>query len=285
MKKIFFKLYKFSNTWTGTIIIVLTFIFFIAQGFIIPSGSMKNTLLIGDMLFVKKFSYGIPAPTIPWVELPVTPYGYGNLIEGERPKRGDIVVFRFINDKSKYYVKRNIAVAGDRFFISDKDLYLRPYEGDAYIRKNYNKEDILEIENELWVLNPYKRKFTKINTYKNIFNMEGLGSNYYRYKDEPIAKDEFFMLGDNRDHSNDSRFWGTVKYKYVVGKPWFVFMSMEFRSYESLLSSNDIKDIRLLESKCPNIDIRTRTCKDLWEAYRFTIRWDRVGKSVSELEL
>ena len=92
----FSKIYKWSSSWTGTIIIVLGIIFFVAQAFVIPSGSMKNTLLIGDMLFVKKFAYGIPTPTIPWFEIKVLPdfNDNGHLIEGERPKRGDIVVFK-----------------------------------------------------------------------------------------------------------------------------------------------------------------------------------------------
>ncbi len=87
------KIYNWSSSWTGTIVIVLTIIFFVAQAFVIPSGSMKNTLLIGDMLFVKKFAYGVPTPTIPWIEVKVLPdfKGNGHLIEGERPKRGDIV--------------------------------------------------------------------------------------------------------------------------------------------------------------------------------------------------
>ena len=70
-KNIFLKLYHFSNSWTGTLIIVLLVIFFVAQAFKIPSGSMKNTLLIGDFLFVKKFAYGVPVPHIPWLEIPV----------------------------------------------------------------------------------------------------------------------------------------------------------------------------------------------------------------------
>ena len=91
------KIYNWSSSWTGTIIIVLGIIFFIAQAFVIPSGSMKNTLLIGDMLFVKKFAYGVPTPRIPWLEIKVLPdfNENGHLIEGERPKRGDIVVFRY----------------------------------------------------------------------------------------------------------------------------------------------------------------------------------------------
>ena len=100
------KIYNWSSSWTGTIVIVLTIIFFVAQAFVIPSGSMKNTLLIGDMLFVKKFSYGVPSPTIPWIEVKVLPdfKGNGHLIEGERPKRGDIVVFRYPHNPDIHYV-------------------------------------------------------------------------------------------------------------------------------------------------------------------------------------
>ena len=65
------KVYNWSSSWTGTIVIVLAIIFFIVQAFVIPSRSMKNTLLVGDMLFVKKFSYGIPTPRIPWLEVKV----------------------------------------------------------------------------------------------------------------------------------------------------------------------------------------------------------------------
>ena len=83
------KLYHFSNSWVGTIIIVLLVIFFFMQPFVIPSGSMKNTLLVGDFLFAKKFSYGIPIPHIPWAEIPILPdfNKDGHLFKGEGPQR------------------------------------------------------------------------------------------------------------------------------------------------------------------------------------------------------
>ena len=86
---LFLKLYHFSNSWTGTLIIVLMVIFFVAQAFVIPSGSMKNTLLVGDYLFVKKYVYGIPTPHITWLEIPVwfDSDGDGHIIKGEGPKR------------------------------------------------------------------------------------------------------------------------------------------------------------------------------------------------------
>ena len=124
------KLYGWSSSWTGTIVIVLGIIFFVAQAFVIPSGSMKNSLLIGDMLFVKKFSYGIPTPRIPWLEVKVLPdfNDNGHLIEGPRPKRGDIVVFRYPKNETIHYVKRAVATGGDLIAIKDKHLLLHSVE-------------------------------------------------------------------------------------------------------------------------------------------------------------
>ncbi len=115
MKKTLQKIYTFANSWTGTFIIVLFVIFFVAQAFVIPSGSMKKTLLIGDHLFVKKFSYGIPTPHLPWVEIPLLPdfKGNGHLIEGDKPQRGDIVVFRQQKAEKLHSVKRCVAPQGD----------------------------------------------------------------------------------------------------------------------------------------------------------------------------
>ena len=104
MRENLLKLYKFSNSWTGTVIIVLLVIFFVAQAFVIPSGSMIRTLLIGDHLFVKKFAYGVPTPHIPFLEIPLVPNHDGHLIEGERPKRGDIVIFRYPLDEKVHFV-------------------------------------------------------------------------------------------------------------------------------------------------------------------------------------
>ncbi|WP_072681110.1 signal peptidase I [Arcobacter sp. LA11] len=241
------KLYNWSSSWTGTIVIVLTIIFFIAQAFVIPSGSMKNTLLIGDMLFVKKFSYGVPTPRIPWIELQVLPdfNDNGHLIEGNRPKRGDIVVFRYPKNDSIHYVKRAVATGGDIIMLNNKDLYLHPVEGNEYVKENYPKENIVEAGGKLFVKNPYKLEHPGIHNDPKVVK-DGLQP-YQLFDMRPIQipEDETFMMGDNRDHSNDSRFWGTVPYKYVVGKPWFIYFS--------------------------------------WSKDK-VIRWDRVFRTVSSLE-
>ena len=223
------KLYDWSGSWTGTIVIVLTIIFFVAQAFVIPSGSMKNSLLVGDMLFVKKFAYGIPTPTIPWLEVKVLPdfNGNGHLIEGAKPKRGDIVVFRYPHDEKVHYVKRCVAKDGDIIFLQNKELYLHPHEGNDYVKKHFKGYETVSFENMVFVRNPYRKehpgihndpKVQRYNTpYRQLFDMQPL----------QVPKGEYFMMGDNRDHSNDSRFWGTVKYKDIVGTPWFIYFSWD----------------------------------------------------------
>jgi len=251
MKSFLNKLLTWSNSWTGTIIIVLFIIFFVAQAFVIPSGSMKKTLLIGDHLFVKKFSYGTPTPHIPWVEIQVLPdfFGNGHLIEGDRPKRGDIVVFRYPKNNKIHYVKRMLAVGGDEILYQDKHLYISFHEGEKWMSKNFLKEKLHVIAGKTWVLNPYKEKFPGIQYDENVnlFDQMKMFLSANDFSMQPVVVDElpknfntqfnafykkipageFYMVGDNRDHSNDSRFWGSVPYSLIVGKPWFIYFSWD----------------------------------------------------------
>ncbi len=223
------KIYKWSSSWTGTVVIVLAIIFFVAQAFVIPSGSMKNTLLIGDMLFVKKFSYGIPTPRIPWLEVKVLPdfNDNGHLIEGDKPQRGDIVVFRYPGNEVIHYVKRCVAVGGDIVLLKDKHLLLHPNEGNDYVKENYKGYQTVEADGKLFVVDPYRKDHPGIHNDPSVTKN---GLNPYQLFDMMpvlIPEGEFFMMGDNRDHSNDSRFWGTVPYKFIVGKPWFIYFSWD----------------------------------------------------------
>ena len=265
------KLYAFSTTWTGTIIIVLFLIFFVAQAFIIPSRSMVNTLYEGDLLFVKKFSYGIPIPRIPWIEVPVLPdfRGNGHIIEGKRPSRGEIVIFIPPHLEKTYFVKRTFATGGDEVVMAKDGLYLRPVEGDSLINEKYADFEKREFMGKIFVKNPLMREFKGIHYNKtetisyNMLLIRGgamkpfevrNGEIYFYHK---VEEDHFFMIGDNRDGSEDSRFWGSVPYRDIIGTPWFIYFSL------NLANSDESK----IDSK-----------------HTYKIRWERMFKGIDGLE-
>jgi len=307
------KLYYFSGTWTGAIFFVLIMIFFVAQSFVIPSGSMKRSLLIGDFLFAKKFSYGIPIPELPWVGLKVFPdiHKNGHLIEGDRPQREDVVIFYVPTDGKTHYVKRCVAVGGDELLYYDKHLLLHPHEGDAYIKANYPVEKIVSLMGKLWVNNPYDKKFPGIqyqpeynaNSFRlmlqrtNMIDMkplyiESLKNQVYTLNGSPVnvfykkvEPDHYYMIGDNRDNSNDSRFWGSVPYSLIIGQPWFTYFSLEYRSYERVYKGiGGGRDHQTLSYICGDLDLGSEACESKWEKYRYSVRWSRVGRSIKSME-
>jgi len=246
MKEILHKTYKFSNSWTGTIIIVLFVIFFIAQAFKIPSGSMKDSLLIGDHLFAKKFAYGVSMPHIPFLEVSIMPWSDRlRLVDGDTPQRGDIVIFRPPHNTKQHFVKRCVALPGDELFVANKDLYIHHKEGDEWIKKNFDEEDIVIFAQKLWVKNPYMKKHPGIHHDKKISLNGQYPMPIFNFAPIRVEEDHYFMMGDNRDHSNDSRFWGAVPYENIEGTPWFIYFSVD----------------------------------EDWE-----IRWDRIGKTPTDLE-
>ncbi|MDT8339392.1 MAG: signal peptidase I [Sulfurimonas sp.] len=246
MKEILHRTYKFSNSWTGTIIIVLFVIFFIAQAFKIPSGSMKDSLLIGDHLFAKKFAYGVSMPHIPFLEVSIIPWSDKlRLIDGDTPERGDIVIFRPPHNTKQHFVKRCVALPGDELFVADKNLYLHHREGDEWIEKNFDENDIVVFAEKLWVKNPYMKKHPGIHHDEKILINGQYPMPIFNFAPIRVDEDHYFMMGDNRDHSNDSRFWGSVPYENIEGTPWFIYFSIG----------------------------------EDWE-----IRWDRIGKTPTDLE-
>jgi len=246
VKKVIHKAYKFSNTWTGTIFIVLFVIFFIAQAFRIPSGSMKDSLLIGDHLFAKKFAYGISMPHIPFLEMSIMPWSDKlRLMDGDTPERGDIVIFRYPHNPKQHFVKRCVALPGDELFVAEKDLYVHHKEGDKWINENFKDYEVIVFSGKLWVKNPYMKKHPGIHHDEKIINNGNYPMALFYFNPIKVDEDHYFMMGDNRDHSNDSRFWGAVPYDNVEGTPWFIYFSVD----------------------------------DNWE-----IRWDRVGKTPTDLE-
>jgi len=312
MKRLFKSFYKFSSTWTGTVIIVLFLIFFVAQSFVIPSGSMKRSLLIGDFLFAKKYSYGVPIPHLPWLEVPLLPdfNKNGHLITGDGPKRGEVVIFRNPQTPKVHFVKRCVAVGGDELIYVDRQLYIRPHEGDEYIKQNYKLEQIATINEKLWVKDPYKDIYPGINytpemdysVFEILLQMsdtvdmkpilaEGLVAPTYDIDGKEVnalyrkvPKDNYYMVGDNRENSNDSRFWGPVPYSLIVGKPWLIYFSIEHRSFESILNTENGKDHATLKRVCGDVEINSPECAALWEKERFKVRWHRIGQFIETIE-
>jgi len=160
---------------------------FVVQAFKIPSGSMKPTLEIGDHILVNKFSYGVK---LPYLRNTIIPVG--------QPQRGDIAVFRYPEDKAKDIIKRVIAVGGDPVEIRDKKLYINGVAVDD--PHGVHVEDVI-----------YPR---------SIQRRDNLG---------PIKVPEgtLFVMGDNRDQSYDSRFWGFVKLEDVIGKAFIIYFSWD----------------------------------------------------------
>lgn len=157
---------------------------FVVQAFKIPSGSMLNTLLIGDHILVNKFKYGVRLPFSGKVLIPVS-----------KPEREDIVVFKFPEDPSKDFIKRVVGVEGDIIEIRNKKVYVN----------GVFKESDFAI-----YLDPHIQQFDK--------NRDNLGP-------IKVPENSIFVLGDNRDFSYDSRFWGFVDLKDLKGKAFMIYWS------------------------------------------------------------
>lgn len=169
------------------IILALFIRTFVIQAFKIPSGSMLPTLLIGDHLLVNKFIYGIKVPFTGTTLIPI-----------KDPDRGDVVVFKFPKDKSIDYIKRVVAVPGDTVEIKQKKIYIND-KPVADEHATFSSSDILPRSS-----NP-RDNFGPV----------------------LVPENRLFVMGDNRDNSYDSRFWGFVDQKDVLGKAFILYWSWD----------------------------------------------------------
>lgn len=185
---------------------------FIIEPFRIPSGSMIPTLLPGDFILVNKFCYGIKIPII-----------NKKILNINKPKKGDIIVFNHKNKKK--YIKRIIGAEGDKLEYKNKKLKINNIEiKNKKLLKNIdiNKMFIIETTIHKEYLTP-KKEYT-IQKYENI-------ENYNSDIDIEIPKNSFFVMGDNRDNSEDSRIWGFVNEKDLIGKAIIIWGSIDLDNY------------------------------------------------------
>ncbi|MGL5006886.1 MAG: signal peptidase I [Plesiomonas sp.] len=209
------------------IAVVLVVRSFIYEPFQIPSGSMMPTLLVGDFILVEKFAYGIKDPIF-----------QKTLIKTGEPKRGDIAVFKYPEDPSLDYIKRVVGLPGDTIVYQDKQLFIKPacptgkaclpltkleysnihpspfYQGNAQLIEA--TEQLGKVGHNI-LINPYMPEATAY---------------YYTQTGKPVGEwvvpeGEYFVMGDNRDNSKDSRFWGFVPNANLVGKAVAIWMSFD----------------------------------------------------------
>jgi signal peptidase I len=192
----------FIAEWTVTIILLLFGTTTLLQAFVIPTGSMEDTLLIGDHLLVDKLAYA-PAGTISRHVLPYT-----------EVKRGDVIVFRYPVDISQTFVKRCIGVPGDRIHLVNKQLWLngKPVE-EPYV---YHKTEFIDA---------YRDNFPEdTNAPEPAHNMF---AHHLDGGDVVVPAGHYFAMGDNRDSSLDSRYWGFVPRGNIIGKPVVIYWSYD----------------------------------------------------------
>lgn len=165
------------------IIIAIIIRAFLIQAFKIPTSSMEDTLLIGDHIIANKFIYGTTLI-----------FKKEKVLKFTQPKRGDVVIFRYPNDPKYMFIKRCIGVPGDKIEIKDKVVYVNGEKLDEpYV---YHKD-----------IRTFPAQYTPRDNYGPV----------------TVPENSFFVMGDNRDFSADSRFWGFLPHRYLRGKAWLVY--------------------------------------------------------------
>ena len=172
---------------------------------------MIPTLMIGDFILVDKNIYGY--------KLPLTDI---TLFDNEDPQRGDVVVFKYPENIKINYIKRIVGLPGDRIIYKDKRLYVNDIEY-SHTQIDHNFDPIEIADGQVYIENNSSKEYLILNQSSPPFNFE------YQVPDET-----YFVLGDNRDNSNDSRYWGPVPRENLVGKAFYIWMFWNFDSYYSL---------------------------------------------------
>jgi signal peptidase I len=194
----------FIAEWTVTIILLLFGTTTLVQAFVIPTGSMEDTLLIGDHLLVDKLAYAPPGPISKYI-LPYEPV-----------KRGDIIVFRYPVDISSTFVKRCMGVPGDRIKLVNKQVYL-----------NGKKLDELYVYHKTEYIESYRDNFPSEPNVHISDSGQDMLEHHVVNGEVVVPPNSYFAMGDNRDSSLDSRYWGFVPRENIIGKPLIVYWSYD----------------------------------------------------------
>ena len=209
--KIFEWLNRQAKSFLPILLIVLFLRSFLAEPFRIPSGSMLPTLLIGDYILVNKYEYGI--------KLPITKT---QVIEISKPQRGDVVVFRYPANEKINFIKRVIGIPGDKIEYIDKKVYVNDIE---YIKNKKAThqyiDDFGREELDIFIESQDKKKYHILND-----NMSPANDDEFE-----VPEKHYFVMGDNRDHSSDSRYWGFVPEENLVGEAFLIWMNFNSKNF------------------------------------------------------
>ena len=201
------------------VLIALIIRSFFAEPFNIPSGSMKPNLLVGDFIFVSKWSYGFSKHSLPF-SIPLIP----KKIFSKLPQRGDVVVFKTPEDNRTDYIKRVIGLPGDRIQIIDGKIIIND---NLILRKRLNDFIDTDKNSSIKRIRKYKEYFFDKEIEILDIMDQGIADNTEIYI---VPEGHFFVMGDNRDNSQDSRFISIVGYipiENLIGKAQFIFFSLE----------------------------------------------------------
>jgi signal peptidase I len=214
---------EYSGSFFPVIALVFFLRSFLYEPFKIPSTSMVPTLLVGDLILVNKYAYGIRLPVV-----------NKKIIDVGDPQRGDVMVFKYPKDMSQDYIKRVIGVPGDKITYENKRLTVngKPVEYtpmDDYLddeRPIYHKQYMEKLPSTAHrILNMDSKRPLDLGAVENFPNKEACVYSYDKFTCI-VPEGNYFMMGDNRDNSADSRYWGFVPNKNIVGKAFFVWMNL-----------------------------------------------------------
>lgn len=192
----------YARSFFPVLLVVLILRSFVVEPFQIPSGSMRPTLEVGDFILVNKFSYGLRLPVL-----------NTEIVEMGKPQRGDVMVFRYPKDPSVNFIKRVVGLPGDHVAYRDKQLY---------VNGKPVPKTLVEISPETA---PGEVQYVEqLGEHRHDIYNNPLDPGVFRHEQVVVPEGMYFVMGDNRDHSDDSRNWGFMPEENIVGKAFAVWM-------------------------------------------------------------
>lgn len=205
------------------LLVIFAFRSSVYEPFKIPSGSMIPTLYVGDFIFVNKFAYGLKVPFLDdWFKM-----NKWILKENGQPQRGDIIVFRFPENPSIHFIKRLIGLPGDKIEIRNKVVYIndRPQAQKEWAQEEVLKE-LKQIDTATYSEESIKIYTETVDAREHTMMIDTLNEYNLNHSLKTVPEAHYFVMGDNRDFSNDSRNWGYVPWENIVGRAEVIWFSL-----------------------------------------------------------